>query len=622
MAEPGRWGVDLGFHDIFGTWREAPAATVEAILESMGATAGPHPDDLPVTVQTVRLDHPLPPVPPGMLHLEQGGDVAVAGDLPPGLPPGYHRLEPHEGPPISFVVSPGLCPVPAERRWGWSVQLYATRSRRSWGMGDLGDLAQLTAWGAGLGAEVALLNPLHASHPGRHQEPSPYSPSSRCFANPLYLRVEDVPGAGSLPGLDQLAAAGRALNQADRIDRDAVWELKSQALEQIFERGGGAEAAPAGFDAFLAERGPALQGFATFNALAERHGFPWQEWPQELRRPDSPAVAAFAASKEGGRRVRFHAWLQWLVDRQLAAVEGTELISDLAIGVDGGGSDSWLWQDAFSAGMRVGAPPDEFNTLGQDWGLPPWDPWRLRGMAYEPFIETVRAGLRRTSGLRFDHVMGLFRLYWVPLGATPAEGAYVRYPYWDLLNILALEADRAGAYVVGEDLGTVQDMVREELAGRRVLSYKLLWFEETKPQDWRADALGAVTTHDLPTVAGLWTGHDLQVQRDLGLQPDEEAARGIHRRLEEWTGLPPDAAVAPVIEAAYGLLAEAPCRLLTVTLDDVAGAEERPNLPGTVDERPNWSIPLPLLLDELEGSPLPAAVAGRMAAGPAQGDEP
>ncbi|MHB1534428.1 MAG: 4-alpha-glucanotransferase [Acidimicrobiales bacterium] len=607
-VDPEPWGVARGYHDALGAWREVPDATISGVLASMGAARRSGPDDDEVPIVTLRLDHPMPALDAGTLILEDGGSVEVGGPAPPDLPAGYHLLQRHDGrPDLSLVVSPGRCPRPAGRGWGWAAQLYASRSRDSWGMGDLADLRSLGEWSASLGASMTLINPLHATPPGPHPEPSPYFASSRCFANPLYLRVEDVPGAQRLEDLDALAASGRALNRERHIDRDKVWALKSPALETLFAAFDG----DAGFDSYCAERGRALQGFATFSALAEQFGVPWQDWPEPYRRPESPAVAELAASPEGRRRLRFHAWLQWQIDRQLAAAaDALPLVQDLAIGVNAGGADAWLYQDAFAAGMRVGAPPDEFNTLGQDWGLPPWDPWRLRAAGYAPFIETVRAGFRHTGGLRFDHVMGLFRLFWIPDGGLPAEGAYVRYPYWDLLNILALEAQRAGAYVVGEDLGTVEDHVRAELAGRQVLSYRLLWFEPERPPHWPDQALGSVTTHDLPTIAGVWSGADLQVQQVLGLSPNEEAATGLRRRLEDWAGVAPDAPVEEVVTRTYASLAGAPSDLLTATLDDAAAVEERPNMPGTTDEWPNWSMALPVPLEELESSTL----AGRIAA--------
>jgi len=567
-----------------------------------------HPDDAPDLILTVRLDHPLPGVPEGTVVLEDGGEVRVGGPLPPGLPTGYHRLQPDDGPSRSLVVSPGRCPRPSGRRWGWAAQLYAARSRQSWGIGDLADLGRLSRWGHDLGARAILLNPLHAGPPGPSPQPSPYFPSSRCFLNPLYLRIEDVDGASELEGLDELARAGRALDQGRRIDRDAVWALKSAALERLFERVG----EDPGLEAFRQRRGRTLEGFATFNALAEREGVPWQAWPEELRRPGSEAVRAFAASADGARRVRYHCWLQWQLERQLEANRPPELIVDLAVGADAGGADAWLWHDTFAEGVRVGAPPDDFNRLGQDWGLPPWDPWRLRASGYEPFVQMVRASLRSAAGLRVDHVMGLFRLYWIPEGGEPADGTYVRYPYWDLLNILALEAERAGAYVVGEDLGTVEDRVRAELAERNVLSYRVLWFEPDRPSRWPSAALGAVTTHDLPTVAGVWSGADLDAQRSLGLHPNEDGAAAMRARLVEWGAAGEEASVEEVVTGAYEALAEAPCDVLTVGLDDVQAVPERPNLPGTVDEWPNWCLALPRPLEEMEGSPVAAAIAARM----------
>ncbi len=268
------------------------------------------------------------------------------------------------------------------------------------------------------------------------------------------------------------------------------------------------------------------------------------------------------------------------------AAEALPLIHDLAIGASADGADAWRWQDTFADGVRVGAPPDEFNTLGQDWGLPPFDPWRLRAAGYEPFIRVVRAGLRHAGGLRFDHVMGLFRLFWIPLGGAAGEGTYVRYPWWDLLDILALESARAGAFVVGEDLGTVEDSTRHELHRRGVLSYRLLWFEPTAPDSgrWPHQALAAVTTHDLPTVAGLWSGSDVEAQRGLGLHPNEEATAAIAGKLSQWTGLDRGADVESVIDRTYGLLGRAPAAVVTATLGGCAGRRGAPQ-PARHDRR-------------------------------------
>ena len=321
-------------------------------------------------------------------------------------------------------------------------------------------------------------------------------------------------------------------------------------------------------------------------------------------------MARFAASPEGRHRKRYHAWLQWLCDMQLEnATRGTHLMSDLAVGVDGGGADAWLWQDTFALGMHVGAPPDEFNTGGQDWSLVPWDPWKLRARSYEPYIETLRTVLKQAGGLRVDHVMGLFRLFWVPLGAEPSRGTYVRYPWRDLLSLLCLESWRADAYVVGEDLGTVEDHAREALRESGVLSYKLFWFEPRPPPEWPDEALGAVTTHDLPTVAGVWSGSDLEAQREAGVKVNEEGSTTFRRHITEWAGAADDSPMTDVIEATYEALGEAPCVLLSAALDDALAVEERPNMPGTIDQWPNWCLALPAPLEEIEQSHLAAAIA-------------
>jgi 4-alpha-glucanotransferase len=479
-------------------------------------------------------------------------------------------------------------------------------------MGDLDDLARLAGVARDQGAGALMVNPLGASAPGRPQEPSPYLPSSRCFLNPIYLRIEEVPGAAEAGlELERLAAMGRRLLEEPVIDRDRVWALKLEALEAIWLRRRETAARRDTVQDGL------LRSFATFCALSERHGAPWPAWPAEHRRPDAPGVSRFA--QEHRDRVAFHAWLQGLALDQLARAAGeVRVVLDLPIGVDPGGADAWLWQDLFVLDARVGAPPDEFNTLGQDWGLPPFDPWRLRQAAYEPFIRTVRAALQFGGGLRVDHVIGLFRLFWIPPGASPAEGAYVGYQWRELLEILALEAARAGAFVVGEDLGTVEESMRRELAARDVLSYRLLWFEPEPPRRFPERALAAVTTHDLPTVAGLWTGADLAEQRRLGLAPNEESTAAIRRRLAGWGGLPHDAPAATAVEAAYRLLAEAPSLVRMATLEDALAMEERPNIPGTTRERPNWSRLLPRSLEELVRGPLFGAI-GRLLAEDAPG---
>jgi 4-alpha-glucanotransferase len=604
------WGIVGGFEDARHAWRRTSGTTRAALLAAMGVEPGAAPPG-PPPVRVVRMGQRVPLAGPAELVLEDGTQLRVDRRLPRDLPLGYHELRPLDGgAPVRLIASPGRCHLPPDLgAWGWAVQLYAARSRASWGIGDLGDLRRLAHWSRReLGAGLLMVNPLHAVAPITPVEPSPYSPTTRRFRNPLYLRVEEVPGAAEAgAGIDRLAAAGRALDQSRRIDRDAVLRLKLEALGLLWPRFRGDTA----FDRYCAEQGAGLAAFATFCALAERHGPDWRRWPAKYRRPEAPAVARFRG--EEADRLRFHQWLQWLLDVQLARASAEiPTMQDLPIGIFAGGADAWVWQDVLAADVTVGAPPDVFNTRGQDWGLPPFVPHRLAAAGYDPFVQTIRATLRHAGGLRVDHVMGLFRLYWIPSGMSPAEGAYVRYPAEDLLAILALESHRAGAVVVGEDLGTVEPGMRERLRACRVLSCRLLWFESGRPSGFPRLALSAVTTHDLPTVAGLWTGADLRDQQAIGLQPNEAGVQAIRRRLRRATGLPDGAAVEQVVERTYRLLGEAPSMLVTATLEDACAVPERPNMPGTVTEWPNWSLALPLPLEELEARPLPAALGAAL----------
>ncbi len=537
----------------------------------------------------------------------------MSGSLPPDIPFGYHRLRTEDREqPVDLIVSPGCCWLPPDlKTWGWAVQLYAARSRNSWGIGDFADLETLARWSAGeLGAGMMLVNPLSAASPVVPQQDSPYFPTSRAFLNLLYLHIEWIPGADSetVKDLESIARAGRELNGKRHIDRNAVLQLKLKALDAIWSRFPGDPA----FDSFCTERGESLALFATYCALAERYRGGWHSWPHEYAKPSNPAVQEFV--RDNKKRVQFYQWIQWLLDGQLARCSDyLALMQDLPIGVDPDGADAWIWQDILSLNASVGAPPDEFNTQGQNWGLPPYIPHRLRAVGYRPFRETIRAAFRHGGGLRIDHVMGLFRLFWIPKGVSAAEGAYVRYNSEEMLSIVAIESARAKAYVVGEDLGTVEERTREQLAAHRILSYRLLWFEKEHPREFPREALAAITTHDLPTVRGLWTGSDLAKQRQLGLKPNEEGTRHIQERLQEMAHLEPDSAPDKVIARAYALLSQAPSRILTAALDDAAAVDERPNIPATTSEtNPNWSIALPVPLEELIERDLPTKIAGSL----------
>ena len=587
MAEA--WGVAPGYNDISGRWVPAEPEAVCQVLDAMGAEGAPPPP--PVLV--IHAGQTLPFAGTTEVVTEDGAVLEANASLPPDLPLGYHtmrRLD--DGSESRLIVSPGRCHLPADlRAWGWAAQLYAVRSLRSWGHGDLGDLGGLARWAAELGAQHLMVNPLDAALPLLPQEPSPYYPSSRRYRNPLYIRVEEVPGAARLgERLQRLARAGCDLNRQRLIDRDRVFHLKMRALEELFTAGEPCEE----FARFRETEGKSLTDYATFCALSDLYGSPWQSWPAELRHPDSPAVHRFRVARR--RRIAFHEWLQWLFDRQLAAAaREIGLVHDLPVGVQAQGADAWAWQDTFANRMSVGAPPDPFNQAGQDWAVPPVDPWRLRAAGYEPFIQTVRAAFRHGMGLRVDHVMGLFRLFWIPQGMGPASGVYVRYPYRELLDILALESQRAGAFVVGEDLGTVEDIVREEMAERRILSYKLLWFEDRPPTEYPPESMAALSTHDLPTLAGIWEGSD----------PDQS----VRERLIRHTGVGDGGPTEEVTEAAYRALAKSPSQLVAVSLEDALGVAERPNKPGTTVEWPNWSLALPFTLEELRKDPRPARLA-------------
>ncbi|MEX5218866.1 MAG: 4-alpha-glucanotransferase [Nitrospira sp.] len=430
------WGIDKTYEDAAGKVQRVSEQTIDSIRTAMGrppAQAGSLFDE-PVLVMGQDESIPLPR--PAELRLEEGSVVRVRSELPASLPTGYHQLVPLDGSsrPVRLIISPKQCHLPSSLRvWGWSAQLYATRSHQSWGMGDLADLRRLTEWGHNQGAGLVLINPLHATAPVLPQEASPYSPSSRRYLNPLYLRIEDIPRAAQLgQKLQELAARGRALNDDRLIDRDQVFRLKQQALRLLWSSFRGDPE----FERFRTEGGKRLREFATFCALAEHHGADWRQWPQQYRRPDSSAVQKYAEAETS--RVRFHEWLQWLTNRQLAhAAQPVPLMQDLPVGFSPDGADAWIWQDLIAGDMSVGAPPDLHSAEGQDWGLPPFIPHQLQQTAYEPFIQTIRAVLRHAGGLRIDHVMGLFRLWWVPKGRTPKDGAYVRYPVDDLLAILA-----------------------------------------------------------------------------------------------------------------------------------------------------------------------------------------
>ncbi|MGD0604811.1 MAG: 4-alpha-glucanotransferase [Streptosporangiaceae bacterium] len=546
-----------------------------------------------------------------------------------------------------------VAPYPAHRSWGFTVQLYSVRSRLSWGHGDLHDLAELATWsGRALGADFILVNPLHAAEPLPPVSPSPYLPMTRRQVSPLYLRIEDIPeyaglSAGDRARVEALAAPLRAASTtAALIDRDAVWTAKRTALEMIrtvpLSAGRQAE-----FDAFGGRDRRATRDWATWCAIAEVHGPDWRSWPSVLADPESAEVAEFGRTHQ--HRVEFHAWVQWLVAEQAAAAQraarqagmGIGVIADLAVGTHPGGADAWARQDVIVPGISVGAPPDEFNQRGQDWTLPPWHPGRLAALAGRPLAELVAATTRNAGGMRVDHVMGLARLWWIPAGMPPVAGTYVRYDHELLGGVVATEVARADALAIGEDLGTVEPWLRQFLAARRVLGTSMLWFERRadgtprRPGGWRRGCLATVGTHDMPPAASFLTGDQVTIRAELGqLTRPEATERAVARAdADRWVtmlareGLLPGATRArhPSPEeftvAVYGYLTRTPALLIGVSLADAAGERRPQNLPGTVDEYPNWRVPLtdsegkPVLLEDLPAHPGVRAVTDAVSGG-------
>jgi 4-alpha-glucanotransferase len=589
------WGIASGYQDAFGHYREVSRQTRSHIRQSMGRPNRPDNPDLKIVTKILPQPQRLAVDEPSELALEDGSSLQVDHLTPADIPIGYHRLRSLRGSQITHVmVTPGTCYLPEDLRWrGMALQLYALRSEKSWGIGDLRDLKELSGWlKQSLGYDFVLLNPLAAAVPITPQQASPYYPSSRRFLNPLYLRIEDIPHYRT--SLGPLAATGRQLNQNRLIDRDAVFRLKMQALKKLWDQFRGDPA----FDQFCSSQGRPLADYSTFCALAEHFHAGWTRWPKAFHKPTSTGVQHFARDHQD--RLRFHQWLQWQLHRQLKrAAHELPLIQDLPVGVDPAGADAWIWQDLLAQAVSIGAPPDAYNHQGQNWGLQPFVPQRLRESFYEPFRLTVKAMLAFGGGLRIDHVMGLFRLFWVPQDAPANQGAYVEYPVDDLLAILAIESHRTKAIIVGEDLGTVAPGVREKLRRQNILSYRLLWFESGPPKSFPTQAMAAVTTHDLFSIAGLWTRSDLIRQQKLGLHPNEKDTGKILSLLRRRLHLKSQAPLEQVITGTYQLLAQAPSRLLTVSLDDALAVEERPNLPGTSNTH-NWSLALPMPLEKIK----------------------
>lgn len=668
LALAERYGVVPDFWDFHGGHRYVTAATLVAVLGALGVDAS-SPERVDVALENVEDEvwrRMLPPVvvlrsgaagrvavhvDDGApveawieLDRESGGghrplaqlDVYVAPrtvdgrlvgratvELPDDLPLGWHTMVAESGQTAArcaVVVTPDRLQLvrglDERRAWGFMAQLYSVRSEQSWGIGDLADLRDV-AWLAGrrTGADFLLINPLHAAEPVTPLTPSPYLPSTRRFVNPIYLRVEEIPETAYLPVAERSlvewqAEAARPLStDPGPIDRDAVWDAKKVALEVVF-------AAPrsrvrqARFDAFRAEQGEGLEDFATWCALTEHFG--GQEWPLEVQDRHSDAVQQLRT--ELADRITLHCWLQWVADEQLAAAQADALqagmrlgiMHDLAVGVHPDGADAWAMVDVLAQGVSVGAPPDMYNQQGQDWSQPPWRPDALARAGYRPYREMLRTVLRHAGAIRIDHIIGLFRLWWIPEGCGARDGAYVRYDHEALIGILCLEAYRAGAVVIGEDLGTLEPWVRDYLSDRGILSTSVLWFEREggafrPPEQYRRLTLATVTTHDLPPTAGYLAGEHVELRERLGLLTEPvEAVRADawaeRREMLELLGrrglVGADPSERQVIEAMHRLVLASPAVLVGVSLADAVGERRAQNQPGTDTEYPNWKIPL------------------------------
>jgi 4-alpha-glucanotransferase len=688
-------GIEKRHTDALGVVHEPDAETLAALIAAFGLPAEPDPaaatlaemrrapplglDPLyVVAVEAPVLNLPLADGPVEWhLDLERGGQAEgtwnpAAGRLrlPDTIPLGYHRLRlavAGVSTEIGVAVAPAACYLPpelspGERSWGLTTQLYGLRGERGWGMGDFTDLARMARAAGGYGAVTVGINPLHALFASEPRHCSPYSPSTRIRLDYLYVDPGAVPGFADDAAIGALAprAALAAARAAEFVDHAAVAALKRPVLEALYRRfrafdlaDGAVSASGAAFRRFQHAGGESLARFATFEALHEHLNsngglFSWHGWPVELRDPGSPAVGEFAAAHAD--RVEFFQFLQWQADEQLgaAAKAGRDaglslgLYRDLAVGVNPEGAEAWADQRIVVPGMAIGAPPDPLSRSGQNWGLAPVNPLALRQRGFRPFIAALRANMRHAGVLRIDHVMSLARLYWVPAGRSAVDGAYVNYPFAELLRLVALESHLHRCAVVGEDLGTVPPGFRETMQAANVLSYRVVMFERRwdgnfiPPGEYPPLAAASAATHDLASLKGFWLGRDIAWRQKLALYPDAaaEAADIADRNTARWQLLEALAHeglmlferfgdflpregdpvyTAELGEAILAFLARSRARLMLVQIEDVAGEVEQANLPGTTDEHPNWRRRLSAKLDEVLDGLEMQRIAAKMA---------
>jgi 4-alpha-glucanotransferase len=580
-------------------------------------------DDVPPQIRLVREDGHV---------VDLRAERTAHGVALPGIEaPGYHQIE-LGARRVTLAVAPARCVTisdlaPGERVWGLAAQVYGLRSRGDCGIGDMAGVIALAKAAAGLQADALALSPTHALFAADPAHCSPYSPSTRLFYNPLHA------DPGAMFGVVAVAKAridAAVEAEADELEQAGLidWRRSSRTKMKIFRRlfddffvndlsANPPTALATDFAQFRATHGSSLTEHAVFEALhatrlkTDGSDWNWRDWPTEWRDPHGAAVRKF--TEHNKIEILFHVFLQWIADRSLAMAQrhATEagmrvgVIADLAVGMNIGGSGTWSGQNDVLGGLQIGAPPDLFNAAGQNWGLTTFSPRALSIHGFGPFIAVLRACMRHAGGVRLDHAMGLMRLWVVPQGAKASEGAYLSYPLTDLLRLTALESHRHGAVVIGEDLGTVPAGFRDRLAATGIYGMSVLWFERNRaafapPHKWASDGAAMTSTHDLPTVAGWWRGRDLEVRAQVGFIPDleeEQAARKKDRKTlwEAFSaakamhgGAPPPNQSTPVVDAAIKFIAQTPSHLALLPLEDALALDDQPNLPGTIDEQPNW----------------------------------